>query len=455
MYPFVRIKTFWNKVKSEGLRRSHKPQWHWMLVLVSLWLAACAAGPAPSPTPTVTPTSAPQDIVLTMGAWRTSTQKLNRVLNEFSKVEPHITVQLDPSLSGEYDKVLAAQLDSGTAPDLFFLRSFSTSRKLFEQGYVVALEDLPGLRENFEAHRLVPWSTEEGIPYGVPFAATSHGIYYNQDIFEAADVSVPENWEALLETAAALEQAGYIPFANATKEDWPIAEIMFMNVVPNFIGGREGRLAYLNGKRCFNDAHVVAAFQAMQDLVPYLPEDHALLGYIDSLQLFLQGKAALWMSGSWDIPYLEEANPDFTWSVFAIPPPAGQPSYVTFQPDVAIGLNAASKYPAEARAFLTWLITPEFARLIGNEMPGFFPMHRDIPTLDNAHANAFLALNQGRDTDIRFAWEKLGTGTPDGYTLMLEGARAVIEGRQTPQQAADTLQVGLAEWFEPAQTCTP
>ena len=424
-----------------------------------LWFGVMALGCDQTPTiqptlePTVTPTEAPQETVLTLGAWRTSTERMNRVLNKFQALNPQIRVRFEPSLSGEYDAVIQAQLESGQAPDLFFLRSFSASQELFEQGYLKPLDDLPGLRDNFDPVMLAPWRTKEGIPYGVPFTATSHGIYYNADIFEALDLSIPETWEALLTTAQRLQDAGYIPFANASKDLWTMAEIVFMNLAPNFIGGREGRMAYLNGERCFNDEHVVAAFQAVEDLAPFFPEDHALLGYLDSLQLFLQGKAAMWMSGSWDIPYLEEAEPDFTWSVFAVPPPAGQPAYVTFHLDVAIGLNSASQHQREARAFLEWLTTPQFGQLLGNEMPGFFPMHRDVPALTDEHANTFLSLNQGRGTDIRFAWEKLRDGSPDGYTLMQEGALAVLRGEQTPQEAADALQAGLAQWFAPAQTC--
>jgi raffinose/stachyose/melibiose transport system substrate-binding protein len=120
-----------------------------------------------------------------------------------------------------------------------------------------------------------------------------------------------------------------------------------------------------------------------------------------------------------------------------------------------MGLNADSPHKEEAREFLEWMTTSECAELLGNELPGFFPMHRNPPTLSNEHANAFLALNEGRGTDVRFAWEKLRDGSPDGYALMQDGAMAVLRGEQTPQEAADALQAGLAKWFEPAQECGP
>jgi hypothetical protein len=35
----------------------------------------------------------------------------------------------------------------------------------------------------------------------------------------------------------------------------------------------------------------------------------------------------------------------------------------------------------------------------------------------------------------------------------MNGTIAVVKGEQSPQQAADALQAGVAQWFEPAQKC--
>ena len=427
-----------------------------LLLVVSMVVAGCSPAPTAQPTvaPTPTPTEPPREVVLTMGSWRQDdVEQMNHILARFHEKHPYITVRHDPTSPPEYNAALEAQLEAGTAPDLFYLRSYSTSRMQYEQGYLEPLGDLPGLRENFDPAMLSAWATDDDVPYGVPFIATSHGVYYNQDLFAELGLSVPVTWEELLTTAQAINDTEYVPFANASGDTWTIAEIVLMNLAPNFIGGREGRMDYLTGKRCFNDERVVSAFQAVQDLAPFFPDNHELLTYTDSLQLFAQGMAVMWLGGSWDIPYFEATEPAFEWSVFAPPPPAGQPAYLTFHLDVALGLNAASTHKAEARVFLEWMTTTESAELLGNELPGFFPMHRDAPTLTNEHANAFLALNQGRGTDVRFAWEKLLDGSPDGYVLMQDGALAVLRGEQTPQQAADALQAGLAQWFEPAQEC--
>jgi raffinose/stachyose/melibiose transport system substrate-binding protein len=281
----------------------------------------------------------------------------------------------------------------------------------------------------------------------------SHGIYYNMDIFAEAGVEVPTTWEELLAAAQAIQDAGYEPFANASGDAWTMAEIVFMNLAPNFIGGLDGRLAYLNGERCFNDEHSVAAFQAVADIAPFLPEGQEALTYYDSQQLFLLGEAAMWMGGSWDIPFFESQEAEFDWGVFAVPAPEGQPQFVTFHLDAGMGINAASEHKEEAKLFLEWMLTSEFGALLANQLPGFFPITLEAPVLENAHAAEFLALNEGRGLDVRWAWEGLLDGTPDGYTLMQDNTIAVANGSMTPQEAADSLQEGLATWFAPAQSC--
>ncbi len=377
---------------------------------------------------------------------------MNRILTRFHEEHPTITIRFEPTNPPDYNAALQAQLKSGTAPDLFYARSYATSRMQYEQGYLEPLDDL-GLKERFELEMLAAWATDEDVPYAVPFIATSHGVYYNEEIFNKLDLTVPTTWQELLTSAKVIESFGLIPFANTSGDPWTVAELVFMNLVPNFIGGREGRMAYLNGERCFDDEQIMAAFQAVSDLAPFFPDNHELLTYADSRELFGQGQAAMFMSGSWDIAFFEASELHFAWSVFATPPPAGRPAHITFHPDAGVALNAASAHKEEARTFLSWMTTSTCAEALANELPGFFPMHRETPDITNEHARTFLALNEGRGIDARFAWEKLREGSPDGYVLMQDGAMAVLQGEQTPEEAADALQAGLAEWFEPAQTC--
>ncbi len=447
-----------------------------LLLVIILLLAGCAAPAAPAApageaaapaseataeaaaeATTETTEAAPasgEAVELTIGSWRTDdVEQMNKILAKFHEENPNITVKFDPTNPPDYNATLRTQLEGGTAPDLFYLRSFATARQLDDEGFLESLAGVPGLDENYTPESRGPWATAHGTPYGIPFIAVSHGIYYNQDIFDELGIAVPQTWEELLAAAQKIKDGGYTPFANGAGDPWTIAEIVFMNIAPNFIGGYEGRQAYLNGDRCFNDANAVAAFQGIADIAPFFPGGRQALSYYDSQQLFLQGQAAMWLGGSWDIPFFEKEAPDFKWSVFPVPPPAGKDRYVTFHLDAGMGLNSKSAHKEEAKKFLEWMTGEEFASMMANEMPGFFPIRTEAPAVEDAVANAFLSFTQGAGLDIRWAWEKLLDGQPDGYTLMQDNAIAVLNGDKTPQQAADALQEGLATWYEPAKSC--
>ena len=78
-------------------------------------------------------------------------------------------------------------------------------------------------------------------------------------------------------------------------------------------------------------------------------------------------------------------------------------------------------------------------------------MSNNAVSITDKHANEFLELNKGRGTDVRWAWPELLAGEPSGYILMQDGSIAVIKGLITPQEAANNLLNGLAEWYPPAQ----
>jgi raffinose/stachyose/melibiose transport system substrate-binding protein len=434
-----------------------------LTVLLSLLLSACAApampaAPAAEMTEAAPAEAAPDGEVteLVMGSWRVDdVAAMEKILAAFTASHPDITVKFDPTNPPDYNATLRTQLEAGTGPDLMYLRSYSIPRQLFADGFVESLVDMKDeLVADYGEASLVPWSTLEGEPIGVPMIAVSHGIYYNKDMFKEMGLEVPTTWEGLLETAQKIQDAGKIPFANASKDTWTIAEIVFMNLAPTFIGGLGGRLAYLNGERCFNDENAVAAFQAVADIAPFFPPDQSGLGYYDSQALFATGEAAMFLGGSWDIPLFEKDAAAIDWGVFPVPAPEGGDRFVTFHLDAGMGINAASTKKDAAKVFLEWLNGPEFAKLLADELPGFFPIHLQAPELANAHAAEFLAMNAGAaGTDVRWPWDGLLDGDPSGYQLMTDLPVAVVNGTMTPQEAADALQEGMATWFAPAQTC--
>ncbi len=373
--------------------------------------------------------------VLTMGSWRTDdVEQMNRLLNEYKKVAPNVQIDFKPTNPPDYNATLRLQLDSKTGPDLMYARSYAAGQQLYDAGYFYNCTNIPGLMTNFSASNLAPWQMPDGTMFAVPFAAVSHAVYYNKDIFAKEGIKIPTTWEDFLKVCQTLKDKGYTPLANGVADEWDILECFFFAVLPNYIGGASERVKYESGEKKINDAAFVAAYQAMADVAKYLPKGFESVTYNDSQVLFNTQKAAMFVDGSWTAGVYADAT--FQWGLFALPAPAGRNTVICFHPDMAITMNTATTHPKEAEAFLAWLSTPEGATIASQNLPvGYFPMINANIVLEDPHANEFLALNQGKETDARFVWPAL----MDLYAPMNQAVIQVMKGNMTAQQAADSV----------------
>ncbi len=285
-----------------------------------------------------------EEVTLTMGSWRSDdVVQMETLLAALHEAHPehHGELRTDPQHRVQR-RAAHARWRPATPPTCSTCVRTPTVAALFDEGFVAPLTDV-GLDESFSEASLDPWSAD-GVTYGLPFIAVSHGIYYNADLFAEHGIEVPETWADLLAAAETLDAAGITPFANATGDEWTMAEMLWMNLAPSFIGGREGRLAYESGR-------AVPQRRGHRQRVPGDGRPGAVpargqeaLTYTDSQQLWLLEEAAMWIGGSWDIPYFEGQEPDFEWSEFQIPTPEGGTKAVTFHLDAGIGINADTEH---------------------------------------------------------------------------------------------------------------
>ncbi len=387
------------------------------------------------------------ETTLTMGSWRADDVEQMNALLAIYKDKTGVDIQFQPTTPADYNATLRLQLDTGTGPDLMYARSYATGIDLFNAGYFADCSDIPGVKENFAASNLAPWQTEDGKMFAVPFAAVSHAVYYNKDLFAANNIAAPTTFEELLKACDTLKTAGISPFANGVGEEWDILECMFLGMLPNYIGGAESRVKYEAGEVKMNDENFLAAFTDLSKLAPYLPQGFESVTYNDSQVLFATGKAAMFMDGSWTSSTYGDVG--FEWGVFAMPAPEGRKTAVTFHPDMAITYNTKTQFPEECKAFLAWLCTEEGVNAAATALPaGFYPMINLPVTFADAHAAEFLALNDGKETDARFVWPKL----MKLYAPMNQAVIQVLKGTMTPQQACDAMVVEFDKPVEqPAQ----
>jgi raffinose/stachyose/melibiose transport system substrate-binding protein len=394
------------------------------------------------------------DATLTIESWRNDDLKIwqDTIIPAFEKSHPGIKVVFSPSTPTEYNAALNAKLEGGTAGDLITCRPFDASLALFQKGYLSPVTDLKGM-DTFSDVAKSAWITDDGKTlFCVPMASVIHGFLYNKSIFEAEGLTPPKTeaeFFALLDKVKAKGEVA--PLDIGTADQWEAATMGYQNIGPNLWKGEEGRKALIAGTQKFTDKPYVEAFEELAKWRPYLPDGYQAQTYPDSQNLFTLGRAAIYPAGSWDIAAFN-AQADFKMGAF--PPPvekAGDKCYISDHTDIALGMNAKTKNPEAAKAFLEWVASAEFADVYSNALPGFFSLSNHPVEIKDPVAAEFVSWRKICEPSIRNSYQILSRGTPNLENELWNVSAQVLNGTLTPQQAAEQIQKGLDSWYKPAK----
>ncbi|HEY7646942.1 MAG TPA: ABC transporter substrate-binding protein, partial [Hyphomicrobiales bacterium] len=324
------------------------------------------------------------DVTLTIESWRNDDLGIwqEKIIPAFEAKHPGIKLKFTPSAPPEYNAVLNSKLDAGSAGDLITCRPFDASLSLYNKGHLVAVQDLEAMK-NFNAIAKAGWSTDDGsVTYCMPMASVIHGFIYNKDAFAKVGVEPPKTVDEFFTVLDKIKKEGsYIPMAMGTNDQWEAATMGYNNIGPNYWKGEEGRAALIKGTQKLTDEPWVAPYRQLAKWKPYLGDGFEAQTYPDSQNLFTLGRAAIYPAGSWEIAGF---NTQAQFKMGAFYPPvqkAGDECYISDHTDIAVGMNAKTKNPDAAKAFLNWVGSAEFADLYANALPGFFSLSNHPVTM--------------------------------------------------------------------------
>ena len=423
-----------------------------ILLVLSMLLGACAPA-APAATEAPAAPAATEKVTITIESWRNDDLKIwsDTIIPAFEAKNPNIHVVFAPSAPAEYNGVLNTKLEGGTAGDLITCRPFDASLQLFQKNYLAPLNDINGL-SNFSDVAKSAWITDDGkTVFCVPMASVIHGFFYNKDIFDKYGLKAPTTRDEFFSVLQTLKEKGETPLVMGTADQWEAATMGFQNIGPNYWQGETGRQALLAGTAKFTDDPYIQTWNDLKEWAPYLPEGYQAEKYPDSQTFFTLGKGAIYPTGSWEISQFEK-DAQFKLGIFMpYVQNAGDKCYISDHTDIAMGMNAATKHPAEVKAFLEWMTSQEFAELYSNALPGFFTLSNYKITLKDPIANEFLGWRQQCSSTIRNSYQILSRGTPNLENELWRVSAAVMNGTMTPEQAGKEIQDGMDKWYKPAK----
>ncbi|MEE1755652.1 extracellular solute-binding protein [Streptomyces sp. SP18CS02] len=155
----------------------------------------------------------------------TSKKYWDDVARSFEKGHPGIKIDVQVLSWKDVDREVAEMVKNGAAPDLAQIGAYADyaeQDKLYDVDSLVSVPTqanfLPLLSKAGEVDR---------VQYGLPFAASTRLLFFNEDLFEKAGVKAPQSWDDIEKAAKALKGEGVkYPFALPLGSEESQAETM-------------------------------------------------------------------------------------------------------------------------------------------------------------------------------------------------------------------------------------
>lgn len=349
------------------------------IVVLSMLLAAC--GPSATPeAPTSEPTTPPaepstppaeetqppaepttpietslcpleveENAVITFSGWGDeSEQKIYKdTIERFKSICPDVTVNYTP-IPSDFQTKLKAQMAGGTAPDVFYVDD-QLMTAFAPSGQIMPLDDLMAeanvSRDDF-IPALMTIYTLDGKTYALPKDWGTLGLVYLPKAF--ADAGIPEptadwTWEDMRAAAKTIADKGnYAGFCMGA--DWArFAPFVFSN--GGTFASDDFTTATLDTPEGKEMATFVADMFNEGSLVRPADISASWCGEAIGKEL-----VAMTTEGGWMVNFMKTTFPDVEWKAVLIPAGPKTRADVIFVN--GIGINATTKFPRAAAAFL-------------------------------------------------------------------------------------------------------
>jgi raffinose/stachyose/melibiose transport system substrate-binding protein len=218
------------------------------------------------------------------------------VARDFESKTPGVKVEMQFLENEAYKAKLPTLLQSKDRPHIIYSWAGGVLKSQVEAG---VLEDitaaLSGYSDNL-APAAVAAFTVDGKIFGVPFAQSQTGFFYNRELMAkgGVDGAKIKTWDDLLDAVKKLKAAGVTPLMTGGADKWPLH--FFWTNLAMRIGGKPGFDAALKGENGgFESEAFLKSGQLFKQLVDLQPFQNGFLGFKNpqAVGAFGDAKAAM------------------------------------------------------------------------------------------------------------------------------------------------------------------
>lgn len=377
-------------------------------------------------------------------------QTVKELADKFATEHPGF--KLDIQITADrpsYLTKLRTLIAAGNMPEFIDTDADPFAQQLAGQGKLVDMAAFlkdQGVYDKFYEPALKYQELPDGGLYLIPLEYHLEMVWYNKKLFKDNNIQVPQTMDDWLAAAKKLKASGTTPIAVDGTDVWPVlryaAMLPFRETGNAFIRDLSQGKAKMSGDVGMRAANFVA------EMGQYFQKGFATTDYTTAKNLFLDGKAAMYWMGDWELPsFTDDALPaDMKGNVgyFYLPMTdhATTPSNEFFG-NSGIGLGAnADKFDGAAKDFLTYVLKNYSDVYVAKQQMS--PIKFEIAD-ESKYSNLYLSVKKDMDnygSEFAKPWDTLLDA--DSNTVMGDLVIKLAMGATTPDQFAKEIDSTIA-----------
>ncbi|WP_157994130.1 ABC transporter substrate-binding protein [Cohnella abietis] len=272
--------------------------------------------------------------------------------DRFMKENPTIKVIYEGMPGAQYTKYIRGKFAVNDAPDVIMLHpGLGEVGGYAKAGFIKDLSGEPWVGA-FTTAALESVSYE-GKVYGIPNDMVVLGVYYNKDIFEKLSLKAPSNWEEFLAVCAALKSSGTTPISIGNNDGWMTLAALFTlgsSLIKDQDFDRKLNAREIKFNGTWNE--ILEKWYSL-DGYGYLTPNSTKVSMDQAQKDFVEGRAGMFINGSWTLAGIVQGNPDFELGMFTMPAnPPGEEAIVSVNIGTTWTINNKTNQLEAARKYL-------------------------------------------------------------------------------------------------------
>ncbi len=443
------------------------------IVSVALLVASACSGssstaaPAATTAPGATAATTALTGDLTWWGWTPTADLATQMIAGFNKVYPNVKVTFVSKPIDSYDSVLGPAITSSKGPDVFNVApgSLNGGVSQFAPGAIDMTPAITAALGSDWKTKVAPAGVDPmtvgGKLVGLQVGAVYSGwMWINQDIFDKYSLKAPTTlaeWKTVCSTLKTNGVGCFVQGAGQWAFDMDTFEAICENIAPDlYTQAAQGKVKWTDPRF----AQAMANWKSLFDQGIMQDGAVGLQQYPDANNLFLSGKYAMVMMGSWYtsntvketmVNGMTAAGVTSPTPITIMPIPfpdlagSGKTGTMFGDADYGLAVSAKSSQQEAAKAFAIWIATSQAGQQVVANTLNLIPALKGVGAqwdqinLVNP-SKQLTALQAYQTTAVSSISQRLGDVSADLNTAFRDALIGMASGQKTADQALQGLQ---------------